>query len=204
VLLIQEWWGVEQSLRANAARLAEAGFVVLIPDLYHGEVVLADHTEMDKAAELMNALPADRAARDMSGAVDFLVGHPAVTGEGIGVVGLCMGGMLSLVVAANRPDRVKAVVPFYGYPSGDAEPDWAGLTATVRGHMGENDDFFDKAGAEALEAKLQALGKDVRFTVHAGAGHAFMGPHNALGNRDEILAEKIWPEVTSFLHAELG
>ena len=185
-----------------ADRLAAAGFVALAPDLYHGE--LAEHTEMDKAAQLMTQLPPDRAARDMSGAVDYLAGHEAVTGDGIGVVGFCMGGMLSFLLATGRPDKIKAVVPFYGFPQGDMEPDWSKLQASVRGHMAENDDFFGPDAAHALEAKLQGMGKDVTFTVHPGTGHAFMAPHNALGTLDEALAAKIWPGVVAFLHEELG
>jgi carboxymethylenebutenolidase len=204
LLVIQEWWGLSQSLKDVCDRLAAAGFVALAPDLYHGELADPEHQEMDKAAELMTALPPDRAGRDMSGAVDFLLGHDAVTGDGVGVVGFCMGGMLSFLIAANRGDAVKAVVPFYGFPSGDGEPDWSGLTAVVRGHMAENDDFFGPEAAHALEAKLQGLGKDVTLAVHAGTGHAFMGPHNALGTRDEALAEQLWPEVTAFLHEQLG
>lgn len=204
LLVIQEWWGLSQSLKDVCDRLAAAGFVALAPDLYHGELADPEHQEMDKAAELMTALPPDRAGRDMSGAVDFLLSHDAVTGDGVGVVGFCMGGMLSFLIAANRGDAVKAVVPFYGFPSGDGEPDWSGLTAVVRGHMAENDDFFGPDAARALEAKLQGLGKDVTLTVHAGTGHAFMGPHNALGTRDEALAEQLWPEVTAFLHEQLG
>ena len=204
LLVIQEWWGLSQSLKDVCDRLAAAGFVALAPDLYHGELADPEHQEMDKAAGLMTALPPDRAGRDMSGAVDFLLGHDAVTGDGVGVVGFCMGGMLSFLIAANRGDAVKAVVPFYGFPSGDGEPDWSGLTAVVRGHMAENDDFFGPEAAHALEAKLQGLGKDVTLAVHAGTGHAFMGPHNALGTRDEALAEQLWPEVTAFLHEQLG
>jgi len=120
------------------------------------------------------------------------------------VVGFCMGGMLAMVLAANRPDDVAAAVSFYGFPQGDMEPDWSQLKASVRGHMAENDDFFGRDAARALESKLQGLGKDVSFTVHPGTGHAFMGPHNALGTRDAELAEKIWPEVISFLHDKLG
>jgi carboxymethylenebutenolidase len=202
LIVIQEWWGVDPSLLQNAERLSKAGFVVLVPDLYHGE--LAQHDEMDKAAQLMSSMPADRAARDMSGAVDFLAGHDAVSSDGIGVVGFCMGGMLAMVLAANRPDDVAAAVSFYGFPQGDMEPDWSQLKASVRGHMAENDDFFGRDAARALESKLQGLGKDVSFTVHPGTGHAFMGPHNALGTRDAELAEKIWPEVISFLHDKLG
>jgi carboxymethylenebutenolidase len=201
VLVIQEWWGLDSGIKEMADRLAAAGFVALAPDLYHGE--LAQHDEMDKASHLMQSLPADRAGRDMSGAVDFLASHANVTGKGIGVVGFCMGGMLSFIIAANRPDKVKAIVPFYGFPQGLAEPDWSTLTAAISGHMAEHDDFFPPAAAHALEAKLRAMGKDVTLTVHPRTGHAFMGPHNALGTHNPAVAAKVWPEAMAFLHTQL-
>lgn len=201
-IVIQEWWGLDSGIKEMADRFGRDGFVALAPDLYHGEV--AGHDEMDKAVQLMGSLPPDRAARDMSAAVDYLAGHDAVTGDGIGVIGFCMGGMLTFLLAANRPDKVTAAVAFYGYPQGDTEPDWSRLSASIRGHMAENDDFFGPEGARALEEKLQKMGKDVTFTVHPGTGHAFMGPHNALGTLDEELANRIWPEVVSFLHDQLG
>ena len=202
VIVVQEWWGLDPGILEMADRLGASGFVALVPDLYHGEI--AEHTEMDKAAHLMSTLPPDRAARDMSGAVDYLVGHDAVTSDGIGVVGFCMGGMLTWILAANRSDVIRAAVPFYGFPQGEAEPDWSGLTAVVRGHMAEHDDFFPPDAAKALEAKLQALGKNVEVTVHLGSGHAFMNPYNALGTLDEELGGRIWPGVCEFLHATLG
>jgi carboxymethylenebutenolidase len=202
VLVMQEWWGLDSGIKTMAERLAAAGFVALAPDLYHGE--LAEHTEMDKAGQLMSSLPPDRAARDMSAAVDYLQGRPDVTGDGIGVVGFCMGGMLSFLIAANRGDAIRAAVPFYGFPQGDGEPDWAGLTAVVRGHMAEHDSFFAPEAAAALEQKLRDLGKDVVLTVHPGTGHAFMAPHNALGTLDQDTADRVWPEVTAFLHQQLG
>ncbi len=201
VLVLQEWWGLDPGLKHMADRLGAAGFVALAPDLYHGE--LAAHDEMDKAAHLMNSLPADRAGRDMSGAVDYLSNHPAVTSQGIGVVGFCMGGALSFIIAANRPDKVKALVPFYGFPQGAMEPDWSKLGAVVRGHMAETDSCFPPEKAQALEARLKALGKDVTLTVHPGTGHAFMGPHNALGTLNESLAAEIWPQVIAFLKETL-
>jgi len=197
VLVIQEWWGLDSGIKEMADRLAIAGFVALAPDLYHGE--LAAHDEMDKASHLMQSLPPDRAGRDMSGAVDYLSSHAAVTSKGIGVVGFCMGGMLSWVLACTRPDKINAVVAFYGYPQGEAEPDWSQLDASVQGHMAENDDFFGPDGARALESKLQGMGKDVSLTVHAGTGHAFMGPHNALGTLNADVAAKVWPQAVSFL-----
>jgi carboxymethylenebutenolidase len=197
VLVIQEWWGLDSGIKEMADRLGAAGFVALAPDLYHGQ--LAAHDEMDKAAHLMQSLPPDRAARDMSSAVDYLSSHSTVTSNGIGVVGFCMGGMLAFIIAANRPDKVKAVVPFYGFPKGAAEPDWSKLTATISGHMAEHDDFFPPAAARALEVKLRGMGKNVTMKVHPGTGHAFMGPHNALGTLNATLAAQIWPEVVSFL-----
>jgi carboxymethylenebutenolidase len=115
-----------------------------------------------------------------------------------------MGGMLSFIIAANRGDTVKALVPFYGFPQGANEPDWSKLTAKVRGHMAEHDNFFSPAAARALETKLRTMGKDVMLTVHPGTGHAFMGPHNALGTLNKELSARIWPGVVAFLKETLS
>ena len=201
VIVVQEWWGLDSGIKEMADRLAAAGFVALAPDLYHGE--LAGHTEMDKAGELMQSLPADRAARDMSGAVDYLADHDATSNDGIGVVGFCMGGMLSFLLAAHRPDRIAALVPFYGFPQGDDQPNYRDIEASIQGHMAEHDDFFPPEAAKALEAELQAMGKDATLTVHPGSGHAFMAPHNALGTQNQELYDEIWPQVVEFLHTHL-
>jgi carboxymethylenebutenolidase len=202
VIVVQEWWGLDSGIKEMADRLAAAGFVALAPDLYHGE--LAGHTEMDKAGELMTSLPMDRAARDMGGAVDYLAESDATTSDKVGVMGFCMGGMLTFLLAAQRPDRIKAAVPFYGFPSGDSQPDYSRIEAAIQGHMAENDDFFPPAAARELEQKLRDLGKDATLTVHEGSGHAFMAPHNALGTQDVELAATIWPQAMSFLHEHLG
>lgn len=200
VLVIQEWWGLNPQMKGTADHLAENGFVALAPDLYRGE--LAGHDEMDKAGHLMSTLPAERAAADMSLAVDALREHASTTGSTIGAIGFCMGGMLSLLVAALRGDAIGAAVPFYGYPTSD-EPDWTGLQATVRGHFCEHDDFFPADGARDLEARLQGMGKDVQISFHP-AGHAFMNETDPFGVHDAELAARLWPEVIEFLHAELS
>ena len=202
VIVVQEWWGLDSGIVAICDQLAAAGFVALAPDLYHGE--LAGHTEMDKAGALMSALPMDRAAADMSGAVDMLASHDATTGTGVGVMGFCMGGMLTFVLAASRPDVIRAAVPFYGFPSGDAQPDYSAIRAVIRGHMAANDDFFPPEAATELEGRLRAAGVDATLTVHPGTGHAFMAPHNALGTQDAELAERLWPEVYEFLRSALS
>jgi carboxymethylenebutenolidase len=202
VVVIQEWWGLDPAIKDVVDRLAGEGFVAMAPDLYHGE--LAEHDEMDKASALMQAMPPDRAARDMSGAVDYLAGHDAATSDGVGVLGFCMGGMLAFILAANRGDKVKAAVSFYGYPQGEMEPDWTNLSAPVLAHMAEHDDFFGPDGARALEATLKGMGKDVSFTIHPGSSHAFMAEHNALGTYDPELAAKLWPGVITFLRETLA
>lgn len=202
VIVVQEWWGLDSGTIEMTDRLAAAGFVALAPDLYHGE--LAEHTEIDKAGELMAKLPIDRATRDMSGAVDFLAEHDSTTGDGIGVMGFCMGGMLTFLLAVDRPDRVKAAVPFYGFPTGDDQPDYSRITAVIRGHMADHDDFFPPEAARELEAELQRLGVDAELTVYPDSRHAFMAPHNALGTQNQELYDLIWPQATEFLHDQLG
>ena len=202
VVVLQEWRGLSPELKTICDQLADEGFAALAPDLYHGE--LAGHTEMDKAGELMNALPPDRAARDMGGAVDFLLGHDASTGSKAGVVGYCMGGMLSFLLAAQQGDKIGAVVPYYGFPQGEMEPDWSGLTAPVLGHMAENDDFFPPAAIEALAEKLRGMGKYVTIHVYPGTGHAFASGHNALGTANEEAAAVAWSRTLEFLKSRLG
>ncbi len=202
VIVLQEWWGLSPELKTICDRLADEGFAALAPDLYHGE--LAGHTEMDKAGQLMNSLPPDRAARDMGGAVDFLLASDACTSAKVGVTGYCMGGMLSFILAAQQGDKIGAAVPYYGFPQGDAEPDWASLTAPVLGHMAENDDFFPPAAIEALGEKLRGMGKDVTIHVYPGTGHAFASGHNALGTANQEAAEVAWSRSIEFLKSHLG
>ena len=202
VLVLQEWWGLVPQIKRVADRLAEAGFVALAPDLYHGAI--AEHTEMDKAAELMNALPLDRAARDMGAAVDYLLAHDAVSGDSVGAIGFCMGGMLTLVVSAQQGDRIGAAVPWYGAPLGDSAPDWSNLSAPVHGCFAEDDGFFPIDAVRGLEVELQEMGKDVIFEVYPGMGHAFGNEENPLGTHDAPTTERAWDSSIEFLRAKLG
>jgi carboxymethylenebutenolidase len=201
VVVVQEWWGLDPNIKGVADQLAAEGFTALAPDLYHGEV--AEHTEMDKAAHLMTSLPPDRAARDMGGAVDYLLAQSSVTGDRVGVVGFCMGGMLSLVIAALAGNKIGAAVPYYGAPLGDGEPDWSNLSAPILGHFAENDDFFPPAAVIALGEKLTGMGKSVTIHVYPGTGHAFAAEHNALGTKNEEAAALAWTRTLEFLRKNL-
>jgi len=202
LLVVQEWWGLVPQIKRTCDRLAAEGFVALAPDLYHGDY--AEHTEMDKANELMQSLPPDRAARDMAGAIDYLLDHEAVRGDQVGVIGFCMGGMLTLLIATLQGDKVGAATPFYGAPLGDMAPDWSTLSAPVQGHFAENDDFFPPGAVKDLEQQLRGMGKDVEFIVYPGTGHAFGNEENALGTHDEQAAATAWDRATSFLKEKLG
>lgn len=201
VIVVQEWWGLNPQIKGVADDLAAAGFVALAPDLFHGQ--LAEHDEMDKAAHLMQTLSLDTAGRDMAGAVDYLLGRDDVAGDAVGVIGFCMGGMLSLVLAAQQGDKIAAAVPWYGAPL-EGGPDWSGLTAAVRGHFAANDDFFKADAVQALEAELKAAGKDVSFVIHAGTGHAFGNETNALGTYDAVAKAAAWADSVAFLKSHLS
>jgi carboxymethylenebutenolidase len=202
VMVIQEWWGLVPQIKRVCDKLAAEGFVALAPDLYHGES--ASHTEMDKAGQLMSSLPADRAVRDMAGAIDFLLSNDAVRGDSVGVVGFCMGGALSLMIAAQQGSRIGAAVAYYGTPPPDRAPDWSGLAAPVLIHVAEADSFFPVEAFHELEASLKKIGKDVTSYVYPGTGHAFANEDNALGTYDPEAARLAWERTVEFLRKHLG
>lgn len=200
LLVIQEWWGLVPHIKDVCDRFAAEGFTALAPDLYHGDSA----TEPDEAGKLMMALNLDRAAKDLSGAIDWLIASDAVRGEGIGVIGFCMGGGLALVVATQRPDAIRAVVPFYGViPWPTAQPDWSKLDAPVQGHFAERDGFFTPEKVKELEATLHELDKDADLLVYAGVDHAFFNDtrHDVY---DEAAASLAWTRTLEFLRAKLG
>jgi carboxymethylenebutenolidase len=198
VVVIQEYWGLVPHITDVCDRFAAQGFVALAPDLYHGETT----TEPDEAGKLMMAMNIDQAARDMSGAVDK-VAEVAGT-DRVGVTGFCMGGGLALVLATRRPDKVKAVVPWYGLiPWPDAQPDYSRLDAKVLGHYAADDEYFSPDKVEELQQTLHDLGKDARLHVVPGADHAFFNDTRPEVHAPEA-SQACWAETIEFLRAELG
>ncbi len=199
VVLIQEWWGLVPHIIDVADRLAAEGFVTLAPDLYRGE----NTTEPDEAGKLMMALNLEQAAKDMSGAVTYLLDHESVTAKSVGVMGFCMGGGLSLVLACQEGDRVGACVPFYGViPWANAQPDWSKLTAPVQGHFAENDGTFGPEAVAQLQSTLDRLGKSAELIVYEDVDHAFFND-----TRPEVYdaeaSELAWNRTLGFLRAHL-
>lgn len=198
VVVIQEWWGLVDHIEHVCDRFAAEGFVALAPDLYRGKKV----TEPDEAGKAMMAMRLDAAGRDMSGAVDEL--RRRTGRDTVGVIGFCMGGGLALVLATQRPDAVKAVVPCYGViPWPDVQPDYGAMSAAVQGHYAERDDFFTPDAARALGEQLRAMGKDAEIIVHPGTDHAFFNDDRPeVFNAEE--AAKLWTSALAFLHQHLG
>lgn len=198
LVVIQEWWGLVPHIKDVVDRFAAAGFTALAPDLYRGQ----EASEPDGAGKLMMALNLEQAAKDLSGAVDYLVER---TGRSaVGVTGFCMGGGLALVLATQRPDAVKACVPWYGViPWPSAQPDWAALDAAVLGHYAALDGFFGPEAAKGLEDTLRGLGKDVTFHIYDGCDHAFFNDTRADVYQAEA-AGVAWQRTVDFLHDVLG
>ena len=200
VVVIEEWWGLNQQIKEVCDRYASEGFVALAPDLYGREVPIG---EPDEAAQMMMALNIEKAAKDLAGTVDFLQRHDAVSGSGIGVVGFCAGGGLALWLATLRPDAVKAVVPYYGIvPWPAVQPDYSELQAAVQGHYAEEDDFADPETVRQLEEQLRGLGKDVEFYIYPGTDHAFSNHHRPDVFHEEH-SETAWQRTIDFFRRHL-
>ncbi len=199
VLVIQEWWGLDEHIVSVADRLAAEGFVALAPDLFGGRVA---HGREDAAA-MMAALPVDRAARDLSGSVDYLLGLQATTSRAVGVVGFCMGGGFVLMLAAQQGERVAAAAPFYGV--GPALPHtYTGLTAAVQGHYGLHDASYPPEKARALQEQIRReSGAEVELFFY-DAGHAFVNDKNPAGNYNPEAAALAWGRMVAFFRDKLG
>ena len=197
LVVIQEWWGLNDNIKEIAERFAAEGFLALAPDLYHGEITSAP----DDARRLAMQLQLAEAARDMSGAVDYLTSRAGL--DSVGVVGFCMGGGLALALAAHRPKAVAAAVPFYGIPRNADDLDWSGMTAAVQGQYAELDQGIPPERARALADHLQKLGKEVEIFVYPGAHHGFFNDSNPRVHHPQAAA-LAWTRALEFLRRRLA
>ena len=175
--MLQEWWGLEDHIKDVCDRFAAEGFFALAPDLYRGETT----DQPDEAQQKMMAMSMDQAEKDMRGAVDFLAGQDGLQGDGVGSVGFCLGGGLSVWAATVNP-KVDAVVTYY-YVMPHGKPDFSKVDAPVLGHFGTADDFVPVDDAKALETEIaEALGpaRDVR--VLRGRGPRVLQRHQPPGH----------------------
>ncbi len=195
VVVIQEWWGLNDWIKENAKRFAEKGYVAVAPDLYRGKV-----TEDPKmAGELRKGLPNDRAVRDLKAAADVLAAKDNVAKDKLGAIGWCMGGGYSLQLALADP-RIKACAVCYGAPVTDPEK-LKPLGAVVLGVFGEEDKGIPPATVKEFEDALKKAGKKVEAIHEYKAGHGFMRPPGkTLDNPAyrESEAKEAWQAVDAF------
>jgi carboxymethylenebutenolidase len=167
VVVIHEWWGLNDFAKGKADGFAKQGYVALAIDLYRGKVT----AEPDTAHQLMRGMPGDRALRDMKAAVAYLRTRPDVEGTKVGSVGWCMGGGLSLDLAVGEPSLAGAVI-YYGHLMTDPAT-IAGLKVPLLGNFGGKDEGIPVKDVEAFAAAAKKDGKSVDFKIYPDAGHGF-------------------------------
>jgi carboxymethylenebutenolidase len=196
VIVIQEWWGLVGHIQSVADRFAAEGFTALAPDFYHG----VKTTEPDEAGSMMMALQIDDAAQVIKGAVDFLMGHDWVEGDGVGVVGFCMGGKLAMF-AAGLDERIHACVNFYGiHPH--VHPDYKSFNGPLLGLFAERDDYASPAAVMELDRELNELGKAHEFVTYPNTDHAFFNDDRPEVYNEEA-AKDAWKRVIAFFNSNL-
>ena len=200
VVVIQEWWGLNDQIRKVADRFAAAGYQALVPDLYRGTSTL----EAEEASHLMNGLNfGEAAAQDIRGAVQFLKTHAPK----VGVTGFCMGGALTLLALTQVPEA-DAGVAWYGCPPLEYI-DASQIKVPLQAHWGTQDEFFKIDTIDALEDKLRAAGVAFDFhrylAYHAFANETAVGPTRLPATQyDPVWAQQAWDRCLRFFGRHLG
>ncbi|MEA9566920.1 dienelactone hydrolase family protein [Polynucleobacter sp. AP-Nickl1-40-C4] len=200
VVVIQEWWGLDDEVKAVADRLAKAGYRALVPDLYRGKLAI----EANEAEHLMGDLNfGDAAGQDIRGAVQYL---KATGSAKVAVTGFCMGGALTILAACNVPELDASIV-WYGNPpleyvNADA------ISKPMLGHWAMHDEFFPIAGVDKLEQKLKQAGVDYEFhrydTKHAFANPKSDGRGLAPLKYNAEAAQQAWERTLHFLQKNIS
>lgn len=194
MVVIQEWWGLNDQIKGVADKLAKSGYRALVPDLYRGKVAL----EANEAQHLMQGLNfGDAAGQDIRGAVQYL----KQSSPKVGVTGFCMGGALTVLSAVNVPEADAAVI-WYGYPPLEYV-DASKIKAPLLGHWATQDQAFAIGGVDALEKKLRDA--NVKFEFHRyNCKHAFANETADQKKLDMLkydskAAELAWQRTIDFL-----
>jgi carboxymethylenebutenolidase len=195
VVVVQEWWGLNRQIKGVARRLAQEGYVAIVPDLYRGQIA----TDPEVAHELSRALDDERAMKDLEAAVAWLRGQGRVGRARIGALGFCMGGGLAQRLAL-RSGEVAATVMFYGSPETDPVK-LASLGAPLQGHFGAADRGIPETRVVELRAALGKAGKKGEIYLYPGAGHAFMNEERPSYHADA--AHQAWARTMAFLQKHL-
>ena len=197
IVMIQEWWGIESHVIDLAQKLAAKGFVVAVPDLYHGKVA----TEPNDAMRIMMLVRnnVNRAVQEIIGTLETVKAMPSVTPKKLGLLGFCLGGFLAYTVAARYPD-LGAMVAFYGGGYDPTPEEVSHINAPVLAIYGRQDDSIPPEQIKKIEQLYKNAGKDLTVKIY-DAGHAFINPNHGMGN--EKAAAEAWPLAIQFLQKHL-
>ena len=196
LIVIHEWWGLNDWVKQQAGKLAEQGYVALAVDLYRGKV--ADNPDL--AHELMRGLAEDRATRDLRAAYDFLASQTNVKKDRIGSIGWCMGGGYAMDTALAEP-QLAATVINYGHVATEAS-ELKKINAPILGIFGGQDRGITPDDVKKFQQAMEQLGKKIEVKIYPDAGHAFENPNNKQGYRPEDAADA-WQRTVDFLAATL-
>ena len=196
LVVIHEWWGLNDWVKEQAQKLADQGYVTLAVDLYRGKVA----TQPDQAHELARGLPEDRAMRDLRAAVAYLQSQKNVDPKKVGSIGWCMGGGWSMALAEHEPSLAVAVVNYGQLPS-DAET-MKPVNAAILGSFGGQDRGIPPEDVNKFAQQMKALGKKVEVKIYTEAGHAFQNPNNKEGYRAQD-TQDAWQRTVAFLDENL-
>jgi carboxymethylenebutenolidase len=193
LVVIHEWWGLDDWVKGQARALAKQGYVALAVDVYRGKVT----SKQEEAHQLMMGTPPDQALRDLQGGFAYLESRPDVRKDRVGSIGWCMGGRYSLQLATAQP-KLAVAVAYYGAPPTDPAA-IAAIHAKVLGNYGAEDKGPAPDQVHAFEAAMKKAGKTIDVKIYAGAGHAFANPNNPWGGYRMEAAEDAWTRTTAFL-----
>src|ERR1035438_27192 len=192
LVVVHEWWGLNDWVKDQASKLADQGYVSLAVDLYRGKVA----TTPDEAHEIMRGVPEDRAKRDLHAAVEFLKSQSTVRKDRLGAVGGCMGGGYALDGALQEPDLAATVIN-YGHLATDPEA-LKKINSPILGLFGGQDRGITPDDVHKFEQQLKQQGKKVDIKIYDNAGHAFENPNNKDGYRAADAADA-WKRTVDFL-----
>lgn len=196
LVVVHEWWGLNDWVKEQTAKLAEQGYVALAVDLYHGKVA----SDPSEAQELSRGLANDRAISDMNAAFIYLATRPDVDKLRIGAIGWCMGGGYAMQLAIHEP-LLRAVVVNYGALPTDPT-DMQAINAAVLGNFGALDKGITPDDVHAFEKTMKSENKYVDLKIYEDAGHAFENPNNTNGYRPEDTTDA-WKRTVDFLSKAL-
>jgi carboxymethylenebutenolidase len=196
IVVIHEWWGLNDWVKDQASKISDLGYVTLTIDLYRGKVA----TTPEEAHEIMRGVPEDRAKRDLHAAVGYLSSQQSVKKDRLGAIGWCMGGGYSLDVALQEP-TLRADVINYGHLATDADS-IARINASVLGLFGAQDHGIPVDDVKKFEQMLKQQGKKAEITIYPDAGHGFENPNNKDGYRAADAADA-WDRTVKFFASTL-